>query len=83
MKNLTVRILLNEASGINLNLRHTLVDTLEEREIGEVWDECIGEKYMEVNVYVKPSKRIEKEIKAILESLGLLEGSELIYTDIP
>lgn len=83
MKNLTIKIFLDEAfSDTNLKLRHTLVDTLEEREIGEVWDEGMGEEYMEVNIYVKPSKKIEKEIESILQSLGLQEKSELTYTDI-
>jgi hypothetical protein len=83
MKNLTIKIFLEEAySDTNLKLRHTLVDTLEEREIGEVWDEGMGKEYMEMNLYIEPSERIEKEIKSILKALGLLEKTELIYSDL-
>ena len=77
---LTIRVKLDERfSDTNLQLRYTLVDTLEERRIGEVYDEGMGEDFMEVSLDVLRSEKTEEEIKSILLSLGLLENSELIY----
>jgi hypothetical protein len=77
---LTIRVKLGERfTDTNLQLRYTLVDTLEERRIGEVYDEGMGEDFMEVSLDVVSSEKTEAEIKSILQSLGLLENSELIY----
>lgn len=79
---LTIHIKLDERfSDTNLQIRYTLVDTLEARGIGEVYDEGMGEDFMEVTLDVVRSEKIEAEIKSILQSLGLLEISELIYRD--
>ena len=79
---LTIRVKLDEHfSNTNLPLRYTLVDTLEERGIGEVYDEGMGEDFMEVSLAVVRSEKTEAEIKSILHSLGLLAGSELIYSE--
>ncbi len=80
---LTIRMKLDERfSDTNLQIRYTLVDTLEERGIGEVYDEGMGEDFMEVSLDVVKSDKTEREIKSILQSLGLLENSELIYSEI-
>jgi hypothetical protein len=79
---LTIRVKLDEQfSDTNLQIRYTLVDTLEERGIGEVYDEGMGEDFMEVSLDVVRSEKKEAEIKSILQSLGLLEGSELMYSE--
>jgi hypothetical protein len=79
---LTIRIKLDERfSDTNLQLRYTLVDTLEERGIGEVYDEGMGEDFMEVSLDVVKSEQTEAEIKSILQSLGLLTNSELVYIE--
>ena len=79
---LTIRVKLDERfSDTNLQLRYTLVDTLEERSIAEVYDEGMGEDFMEVTLDVVKSEKTEAEIKSILQSLGLLAGSELIYNE--
>lgn len=79
---LTIRVKLDERfSDTNLQLRYTLVDTLEERGIGEVYDEGMGEDIMEVTLDVVRSEKKEEEIKSILQSLGLLGSSELIYNE--
>lgn len=80
---LIIHIKLNEYFlSRNLNLRHTLVDTLEERGIGEVFDEGMGEDFMDVALDIVPSEQKEKEIKSILQSLGVLENSELTYREL-
>lgn len=80
---LTIRVKLDERfSDTNLQIRYTLVDTLEERGIGEVYDEGMGEDFMEVSLDVVRSEKTEAEIKSILQSLGLLANSELIYSEI-
>lgn len=68
-------------SDANLQIRYTLVDTLEERGIGEVYDEGMGEDFMEVSLDVVRSEKTEREIKSILQSLGLLAGSEFVYSE--
>lgn len=79
---LTIRVKLDERfSDTNLQIRYTLVDTLEERGIGEVYDEGMGEDFMEVSLDVVRSEKTEAEIKSILQSLGLLANSELIYNE--
>ena len=79
---LTIRVKLDEHfSNTNLQIRYTLVDTLEERGIGEVYDEGMGEDFMEVSLDVVRSERTEREIKSILQSLGLLANSELVYNE--
>jgi hypothetical protein len=79
---LTIRIKLDERfSDTNLQIRYSLADTLEERGIGEVYDEGMGEDFMEVSLDVVKSEKEEREIKSILQSLGLLAGSELIYNE--
>ena len=80
---LTIRVKLDERfSDTNLQIRYTLVDTLEERGIGEVYDEGMGEDFIEVTLEVVHSEEIEGEIKSILQSLGLLANSELHYSEI-
>jgi hypothetical protein len=80
---LTIRVKLEERfSNTNLQLRYTLVDTLEERGIGEVYDEGMGEAFMEVTLDVVRSEKNEAEIKSILQSLGLLGNSEFVYSKI-
>ena len=79
---LTIRVKLDERfSDTNLQIRHTLVDTLEERGIGEVYDEGMGEDFMEVSLDVVRSEKTEAEIRSILQSLGLLANSKLIYSE--
>ena len=80
---LTITTQLSEASAIvYLNLRHTLVDTLEERGIGDVIDEGKGEDFMDVALEIVFSKEKEDEIRSILRSLGILESSELTYSQL-
>ncbi|HEX7016861.1 MAG TPA: hypothetical protein VF191_15240 [Cyclobacteriaceae bacterium] len=80
---LTITTQLSEASAIvYLNLRHTLVDTLEERGIGDVIDEGMGEDFMDVALEIVFSKEKEDEIRSILRSLGILESSELTYSQL-
>ena len=82
-QSLTIRVKLDERFlDTNLQIRYTLVDTLEERGIGEVYDEGMGEDFMEVSLDVVRSEKTEAEIKSILQSLGLLANSELIYSEI-
>jgi len=70
-KALTIRVKLEERfSAPDLQIRYTLVDTLEERGIGEVYDEGMGEDSIEVTLEITPSKKKEAEIKSILQSLG-------------
>ncbi|MCC5939265.1 MAG: hypothetical protein JJU34_18440 [Lunatimonas sp.] len=48
-----LRILIDVGHKVNendLNLRYTLADTIEARGIGDVWDEGMGENYIEINV---------------------------------
>ncbi|MEM0941282.1 MAG: hypothetical protein AAGI25_16065 [Bacteroidota bacterium] len=66
----------------DLQLRYTLVDTIEEREIGEVWDEGMGDSYMEINVELEPTEEKQKQIKSILQSLGLFKSSEIFLEDL-
>jgi hypothetical protein len=81
-RSLTIRVKLDEHfSDTNLQIRYTLADTLEERGIGEVYDEGMGEDFMEVSLDVVRSEKTELKIKAILQSLGLLESSELVYNE--
>jgi len=47
-----------------------------------VYDEGMGEDFMEVSLDVVRSEKMESEIKSILQSLGLLVGSELKYIEI-
>ncbi len=82
-QSLTIRIKLDDRfSDTNLKLRYTLVDTLEEREIGEVYDENMGEDFMEVTLDIVRTDKKEKDIKSVLQSLGLLTGSEFVYSEI-
>ena len=82
-KNLRIRIVLDRPyHEDDLKLRYALVDTIEERGIGEVWDEGMGEGYMEVNVELQPTEEKEKEVKSILQSLGLLQSSEIFLEDL-
>lgn len=69
-------------SNVNLSLRHTLVDTLEARGIGEVVDEGMGEGFMDVTLDIIPSELKENEIRSILKSLGILETSTLTYREL-
>lgn len=83
LKNLRIRIKLDRIfSEDDLKLRYTLVDTIEDRGIGEVWDEGIGEDHMEINVEILPTDKKEGEIKSILRSLSLLNGADLEYSDL-
>lgn len=78
-KRLTIRIPVDEPySSVNLRIRHTLAHTLEERGIGDVWNQGMTEDYMELNVDLESFDR-EEEIKSILKALNLLEGCDLIY----
>jgi len=80
MKSLTIKIDLDEPySSVNLKIRHTLAETIEERNIGEVWNQGMGENYMDVSLDIVPSEEKEQEIKSILQSLNLLEKAEFIY----
>ena len=81
-KNLKIIVTLDRSyHGNDLQLRHTLVDTLEERGIGEVWDEGMGDGYMEVNVELVSKEDKTNEVKSILQSLGLSQ-SKLLIEDI-
>lgn len=83
-QSLTIRVKLGERfSDTNLQLRYLLADTLEKRGIGEVYDEGMGEDFMEVTLDVMRSHAKEAEIKSILQSLGLLADSLLIYHQLP
>jgi hypothetical protein len=80
IKTLTIKIKLDEPySSVNLKIRHTLVETIEEREIGEVWNQGMSDDYMDVSLDIVPSEEKEQEIKSILQSLNLLERTEFIY----
>jgi hypothetical protein len=80
MKTLTIRIELDGPySSNNLKIRHTLAETIEERGIGEIWNQGMGENYMDVSLDIAPSEEKENEIKSILQSLNLLERAEFIY----
>lgn len=82
-RELTILTKLSESfSNANLNLRHTLVDTLEERGIGEVVYEGMGEDFMEVTLEIDSWRAKEDEIRSILKSLGILETSELRYREL-
>jgi hypothetical protein len=79
---LTIRIKLDQFYfDPDLKIRHTLVDTIEERGIGDVWDECMGEDFMEIKLDLIKTPKAEHEIKSILKSLGILELSKLVYED--
>ena len=69
-------------SNTNLQIRYSLADTLEQRGVGDVYLEGMGEDFMDVSLYIVRSKKKEAEIKSILLALGLLESSELIYSQI-
>jgi hypothetical protein len=76
---LTIRVNVDgPLSDRDLHLRYILAETLEERCIGEVCDEGVGEGYMEVTLVIS-SEENDDEVRSILKSLGLLTCSELIY----
>lgn len=82
-KNLRVKIALDRPyNDDDLQLRYTLVDTIEERGIGEVWDEGMGDSYMEINIELEPTEEKQEQIKSILQSLGLLKSSEIFLEDL-
>lgn len=82
LQTLTIKVKLESLYSDNdLKIRYILAATLEEHEIGDVWDECIGEDFMEVRIDVNRSEAIDKEVKSILKSLGLLDNSELTYSE--
>ena len=83
LKNLKITISLDESfEQSDLRLRHTLVDTIEDRGIGDVWDEGMGEDYMEINVELDPDENKIEEVNSILESLGVLKQSKLLIEDL-
>jgi hypothetical protein len=77
---LTIRIVLESPlSDIDLKLRHTLADTLEDRGIGEVVDEGSCQNYMEIALSIDPSEHKESSVRSLLQSLGLFNKVELFY----
>ncbi|PTB96641.1 hypothetical protein C9994_06500 [Marivirga lumbricoides] len=82
-KNLRIRINLDRSfHADDLKLRYTLVDTIEDRGIGEVWEEGMGDGYLELNVELDYSEEKVQEINSILASLGLKESTELFLEEL-
>ncbi len=82
-RNFKIRIHFNNESYKNhLLLRHTISDTIESRGIGEVWNEGIGENYIELDVLVDYSLQLENEIKSLLDTFNLLPRSEIIIENM-
>ncbi len=80
LKTLILKIKLDDKySSANLLMRHTLAETIEDRGIGEVWNQGMGEDYMDVSLDIVASEEKEQEIKSILKSLNLLDKAEFIY----
>ncbi|WP_143961167.1 hypothetical protein [Litoribacter populi] len=66
-------------STVYLKIRRTLAESIEEREIGEVWDQGMSGDYMDLSLDIIPSEENEQKIRSILQSLNLLDRAELIY----
>jgi hypothetical protein len=80
---LSIRIeLIGHPSMVNLNLRNTLSDTLEDRKVGEVIYEQIGDTFIEVGLEVLRSPETDDEIISVLKSLGLFQNSKLRYEEL-
>ena len=60
----------------DLSVRYTLVDTIEDRNIGQVIEEGIGEEGLHVTVQVEGNrKEKESELYSLIKSLGLGNAS--------
>lgn len=81
-KNLKIIIdLEHNVNQYDLNLRNTISDTLEDRGIGEVWDEGSGENFLEINMELEGTGNIRKEVESILKSFGIQDASQIIIED--
>lgn len=60
----------------DFDLRYTLVDTIEERGIGEVIEEGTGDRFMQVVIELDKTDEKEQEIRQILKSLDLLSMTD-------
>jgi hypothetical protein len=80
MQTLTIRIAIEKGSErLNMRLLHTLVDTLEHRNVGEIWDESIGEDFMEVILDIDDLDENQPKIKDVLGALDLLSSSQFHF----
>lgn|GEM_PF-3259098 len=59
-----------------LSVRYTLVDTIEDRNIGQVIEEGMGEAGLYVTVQIEGNrKEKESELFSLIKSLGLVNAS--------
>ena len=73
MKTKTLLIIIHLDKNItksDLDLRHLLVDTIENRSLGEVIEETSSPEMLEVVIEIPGKKKIEEDLKSLLVSLG-------------
>ena len=73
MKTKTLLIIIHLDKNItksDLDLRHLLVDTIENRSLGEVIEETSSPEMLEVVIEIPGKKTIEKDLQSLLVSLG-------------
>ena len=70
-KTLLIKIHLDKnITKSDLDLRHLLVDTIENRDLGEVIEETSSPEMLEVVIEVSRIKNIENDLQGLLISLG-------------
>lgn len=69
----------DQSSDKLLSLRHTLVETLEDRNLGKVWDESIEHNLIQVQMEIEGSSTHYEEVKSILTALGIARNIKIYY----
>jgi HJR/Mrr/RecB family endonuclease len=60
----------------DVNIRYTLIDTIEQRKIGQVVEEGSGKNSIYIAIRGTSAKRVKNKVKPILLSLGLLKATK-------
>jgi len=61
-----------------LNIRYTLADTIENRNLGVIVNEGSGVGFMEVKFESIFNHKMEMELHSLILSLGILDATEII-----
>ncbi|MFZ6010717.1 MAG: hypothetical protein ACOYXT_10265, partial [Bacteroidota bacterium] len=76
---LTLRVHQDYSIEEKKSFQQEFIRHLSRDEVADVWITTIGDEYWEVTIDLLYSSRAEKNIKSILESIGLLEDCQFVY----
>ncbi len=81
MKLVNVKVALSKTDSDNVNrtleLRYLLADTIEERGLGQIENEGIGEHFIEVSFITEKENDLINQLEGLLLSLGFTERNEI------